>query len=116
MKTESTHKGVNQRSKDVTQTQHQRPESPAVTPTWHASKYKDDDVPLAEFIYLEFTRMPGRSYRRRLGSLVVCLCDVFRALINSLGFWFCTCALGLVLFEIVNKNRQYITHTNYTSH
>ena len=76
----------------------------------------DDDVPLAEFIYLEFTRMPGRSYRRRLGSLVVCLCDVFRALINSLGFWFCTCALGLVLFEIVNKNRQYITHTNYTSH
>ena len=37
---ESTHKGVNQRSKDVTQTQQQRPESPTVTLTWHASKYK----------------------------------------------------------------------------
>ena len=32
---ESTHKGVNQRSKDVTQAQQQRPESPAVTLTWH---------------------------------------------------------------------------------
>ena len=33
---ESTHKGVNQHSKDVTQTQQQRPESPTVTLTWHA--------------------------------------------------------------------------------
>ena len=32
----STHKGVNQRSK---QTQQQRPESPTVTLTWHACKY-----------------------------------------------------------------------------
>ena len=30
--TGSTHKGVNQRSKDVTQTQQQRPESPTVSP------------------------------------------------------------------------------------
>ena len=36
----STDKGVNQHSKDVTQTQQQRPESPTVTLTWHASKYK----------------------------------------------------------------------------
>ena len=28
------------RSKNVTQTQQQRPESPTVTRTWHASKYK----------------------------------------------------------------------------
>ena len=35
---ESTHKGVNQRSKYVTQVQQQRPESPAVTLTWHASE------------------------------------------------------------------------------
>ena len=27
--------------------------------------------------------MPGESYRRRLTSLLLCLCDVFRALINS---------------------------------
>ena len=26
----------------------------------------------------------SESYRRRLGSLLLCLCDVFRALINSL--------------------------------
>ena len=37
---ETTHKGVNQRSKDVTQTQQQNPESPTVTLAWHASKYE----------------------------------------------------------------------------
>ena len=36
----STHKGVNQRSKDVTQVQQQRPEWPSVTPTWHECKYE----------------------------------------------------------------------------
>ena len=35
-------------------------------------------------MYLLFTRMPGQSYRRRLRSLLLCLCYVFRALINSL--------------------------------
>ena len=42
-------------------------------------------VPLVEFMYLVFTRMPGKNYRRRLRSLLLCLCDVFRALINSLA-------------------------------
>ena len=37
---ESTHKGVNLRSKSVTQVQQQRPDSPTVTLTWHACKYK----------------------------------------------------------------------------
>ena len=36
------------------------------------------------FMYFVFTRMPGECYRRRLRSLLLCLCDVFRALINSL--------------------------------
>ena len=36
----STHKGVNQRSKYVTQIQQQRPELPTVTLTWHACEYK----------------------------------------------------------------------------
>ena len=31
-------------------------------------------------MYLVFTRMPGESYRRRLGSLLLYLCHVFRAL------------------------------------
>ena len=38
---------------------------------------------LIEFMYLVFTRMPGESYRRRLMSLLLYLCCVFRALINS---------------------------------
>ena len=43
------------------------------------------DVPLVEFMYLVFTRVPGESDHRRLGwSLLLCLCDVFRALINFL--------------------------------
>ena len=42
------------------------------------------DVPLVEFMYLVFTCMPGESYRRRLRSLLLYLCYVFRALINSL--------------------------------
>ena len=34
-------------------------------------------------MYLVFTRTPGENYRRRLRSLLLCLCDVFRPLINS---------------------------------
>ena len=34
------HKGVNQHSKYITWGQQQRPESPTVTLTWHACKYK----------------------------------------------------------------------------
>ena len=59
-----------------------------------------EDIPLVEFMYLVFTRMPGKSYRRRLRSLLLYLCDVFRALINSLVCWFCASALGIVLFQI----------------
>ena len=36
---------------------------------------------------LVYARMPGESYRRRLGSSLLYLCDVFRALINSLVCW-----------------------------
>ena len=43
-----------------------------------------EDVPLVEFMYLVFTRMPGESYRRRLRSLLLHLCYVIRALINSI--------------------------------
>ena len=45
---------------------------------------KFEDVPLVVYIYLVFTRTPGESYRRHLRSLVLYLCYVFRALINSL--------------------------------
>ena len=42
------------------------------------------DVALVEFMYLLFTHVSGESYRRRLRALL-CLSDVFRALINSLA-------------------------------
>ena len=34
-------------------------------------------------MYLVFTRVQGESYRRRLRSLLLWLCDIFRALISS---------------------------------
>ena len=52
---ESTHKGVNQCSKDVTQVQQQRPESPTVTLTWHACKHKGHKLHqryILKFMYL----------------------------------------------------------------
>ena len=55
---ESTHKGVNELSKDVSQTQQQRPELPAVTLTWHAGKCE-----------------PGECYHKRLGSLLLSQCE-----------------------------------------
>ena len=48
---ESTHKGVNQRSEDVT--------------------LVHKDVPLVEFMYLVFTRMPGESYCKATRVFVV---------------------------------------------
>ena len=48
---------------------------------------QEKDVPLVEFMYLAFTRMPGESYCRWLRSSLLCLCDVFQALINSLACW-----------------------------
>ena len=46
------------------------------------------DMLLVEFMYLVFTCMPGESYRRvtvgNSGSLLLYLCYVFRAPINSL--------------------------------
>ena len=45
--------------------------------------------------------MPGKSYRRRLRSLLSCLYDVSQAPINSLVRSFFTSALGLVLFQSV---------------
>ena len=39
-----------------------------------------EDASLVEFMYLVlFTGMPGEGYRRRLRSLLLCLCDVFES-------------------------------------
>ena len=59
----------------------------AYTHTW-LSDLLSEDVLLVEFMYLVFTCMPGESYCRWLMSLMLCLCDVFWALVNSLVCWF----------------------------
>ena len=45
-------------------------------------------------MYLVFTRMPGESYRRRMKSVLLCLCYVFRALINTLVCCLINCREG----------------------
>ena len=105
---ESTGRGVNQRSKYVTQVQQQRPELPTVTPTWHACKYNVhklhqysyippppfffffffffEDAPLVELCTLYLHACPVRVIEGHSG-LCCCTCVttyVFRALINSL--------------------------------
>ena len=63
-------------------------------------------------MYLVFTRMPGESYHRRLRSLLLCLCDVFRALINSLVCWFYAysvkCRLELSFSRALSLFRSYL--------
>ena len=49
---------------------------------------KKADMPLVEFMYLVFTRMPGEIYRRRLRSFLFPCVTAFGALINSLACWF----------------------------
>ena len=64
-------------------------------------------VPLVEFMDLVFTCMPGESYRRRLRSLLLRLCCVFRGIINSLACYFC-----LVLYpplHLVSYNSTFPT-------
>ena len=39
---------------------------------------------LVELMYFVFTCMPGKSNWRQLRFLLLCLCDIFQALINSL--------------------------------
>ena len=52
-----------------------------------------------EFTYLVFTRLPGENYRRQLRSLLLYLCYVFRALINSLVRWTILIGCYLCLFK-----------------
>ena len=73
---------------------YQRTETP---PQVHALVY------MVQLLYLVFIRMPGESYRKRPRFLLLCLCDVFRVLINCRVCSISTGAPGLVLFQI---NRQ----------
>ena len=57
--------------------------------TWLVTCNLTCNLRVVEFMYLIFTCMPCESYRRRLWSLVLCMCYMFCMLINSLvcGFW-----------------------------
>ena len=69
-----------------------------------------DYKPMERTLSLVFTHMPGESYRTWLRSLLLLyLFDVFQALINSLTCWFCTSALGLILFQI-SVNHSLFKH------
>ena len=60
----------------------------------------------------KITHMPGEGYHRWLRSLLLCLCDIFQGLINSLVWWFCTGALGLI--QIVMIKFSNLTTDNPT--
>ena len=53
-----------------------------------------------------------RVYRRRPRSLLLYLCYIFRALINSLMCWLCTSALSLVQFQIFSLSWSVSKQTN----
>ena len=72
------------------------------TNLWFISALKSSWLPLVEFMYVAITRMPGESYRRRLRSLLSCLCDVFLALINSFVWWFISAVcVFFIAFDIL---------------
>ena len=76
---ESTNKGVNQRSKHVTQVQQQRPESPTIPLTWHACKgnvigaekvlFVGASVPLSALKILQSQAVKGLTNFRMLHRL-----------------------------------------------
>ena len=51
-------------------------------------------------MYLVITRTPGESIRRRLRSLLLYLCHVFRALINTMFAYF------FILFPDISRSSQ----------
>ena len=78
----------------ATQTPEQRPESPTVSLTWDARQCKVDKLhPKRTHLWWSLCTLHLLTcqvrVRRQLRSLLLCLCDVFQALISSLVCWFC---------------------------
>ena len=93
-----------------TQTQQQRPESPTISLSWHASKYKVHKLHHILELYKTssdwWSEPCVHSHARwvTVGDWGLCCCvcvKSFRALINSFICRFCIGTLGLVLFQIV---------------
>ena len=80
---ESRHKGVTQRPKDVTQTQQQRPESPTGTITWRASKYKVHKLLWIYFFINSAMSISAHTISVELcRSLPACQCVDLRPCVN----------------------------------
>ena len=76
------------------------------------TSHKVEDVLLVEFMYLVFTRMPGVCYRRRLRSLLLCLCDIFRrALINFLYAESVNCRFAKSIKSMESGRNNLRSHT-----
>ena len=76
-KTESIQKGVNKRSKHVTQTQQQRPESPTVTLTWHVCKYKGHKLHLRDILWWRLCTLTVKQFVAfRKSQLVLGFCHL----------------------------------------
>ena len=71
-----------------------------ITSTWKMSDQHNKDL----------SRLRSLSPGVRLRSLLLCLCGVCQALINSLVCWFCMSALGLVLFNLESYPMKNGTH------
>ena len=50
--------------------------------------------------YINSTRGTSSWHTCHVRVLLMCLCDIFRVLINSLVCWFCASTLGCILFQI----------------
>ena len=66
------------------------------------------DVPLVEFVCLVFTRMPSESYRRQLGSLLLCLCKAF---FFFFFFFFYKSAnvISLIILSLMRTLRRFVS-------
>ena len=97
---------------------------------WHASKYQVHNIHywevqrlwslcttgwiFAKFMYLVFTRMPCESNRRQLRSLLLCLCEVFRAPIDLLKLILHTRSGPCSVLDIYKQYYQIVS-TNRTA-
>ena len=87
------------------------------SPGMHVNFYKVHKLNLkyilvVEFMYLVFTCMPSESYRRWFRSLLLYLCYVFWALINSLVCWFCWSNFGIMWPEAQGQGCQVLKEVN----
>ena len=90
-------------SKDAVQGQQQRSEPSTITLTWHACKCKVHKlhqryILVRSFCTLYLHACQVRVNCRRLRPLLLYICYVFQALINSLECWWCP---RIVVFRLV---------------